>query len=185
MHIALDILAYFVRNRQGHMKILPYRVENIFFFFPSEGSGLHIHCIIRTSICSITVKDLLCEYLFHGFQDSDILVWEITAQNVTTVSIKCGGHADQSLWGVGNIGDRNSLHHTRIKENGFESVHIQGFHTSWNPVNDSALAEVITMYSTKSPTTVTSIYPFTGKSSAWMPLVANIPSAAHLLGLAR
>lgn len=96
MHIVLDIIVYFVRHRQGHMKILPYGTESVSFFL-LEGTGLHIHYTIRTSICSITVKELPCEYLFHGFQGSDVLVWEITAQNVTAVNVKCVGHADQSV----------------------------------------------------------------------------------------
>lgn len=65
-----------------------------------------------------------------------------------------------------SIGHRNSLRYTQIKENGFEGVRIQDFHTVWNPVNATAPAEVITKYSTKSPETVTSVYPFTGKGSA-------------------
>lgn len=32
MHIALDNLVYFVRYRQGHVKILPYGIENVSFF---------------------------------------------------------------------------------------------------------------------------------------------------------
>lgn len=131
------------------------------------------------------MKELPCEYLFQGFQDSDILVWEITVQNVATVSIKCVGCADQSVWEVESIGNRNSLHHTQIKENGFEAVHTQDFHTSWNPVNATSPAEVTNKYSTKSPVTVTWVFPFADQSSAWVSLAANIPSAAHLLELPR
>lgn len=64
MDIVLDIVVYFVGHRVGHMKILPYGIENVSFFFSSEGSGLHIHYIIRKSISSIAVKVLPCEYLF-------------------------------------------------------------------------------------------------------------------------
>lgn len=95
MHIVLDILVHFVRHGQGHMKILPYGIEKVSFLFSLRGSGLHIIYVSRTSIYSITVQELPCEYLFHGFQDSDILEWEITEQNVTTVSIKYVGRADQ------------------------------------------------------------------------------------------
>lgn len=33
MDIVLDIVVYFVGHRVGHMKILPYGIENVSFFF--------------------------------------------------------------------------------------------------------------------------------------------------------
>lgn len=48
--------------------------------FSPQGSDIHIHCIIRTSICSITVKQLPHDYLLQGFYSSYILVWDITVE---------------------------------------------------------------------------------------------------------
>jgi len=66
--------------------------------FSAKGSEFHTHCIIGTSICAIAAKQLARDYLLHCFEGSYILVWEITAQNISTVRVKCLGHIDWAVW---------------------------------------------------------------------------------------